>query len=441
MFRLSPDTLTAMTSQLISRLDGVVRIEVRTPEGGAVGDPRELAAALTSKLRGEGFCPGETVAVALPNGPAFAAAFIACAREGLTFLPLPPGLATAELEDRLRLANVAGVLTDDGKVVRRRFHPKPSASVFPAVILFTSGTGGGARAIALGEAGLLSVVDSHHAALGYPPGARVTGCLPWTHAFGFTLEFLMALLKGGELRSVLPASLGDVTTEHPPDVLFGVPRTIAALPDATLRSVAMGIVGGAPIRGALRARLERTQLRVGYGQTECSPGVALGRPGEWDRDDFLGRPLGCEVALGSPDSEGARELHVRGSNTALAAIEGDGSVRLVGADGWLATGDLALGTADGGFIYQGRCDERFKLSNGRMVNPVPLELPYGDQVLLIGAGQAMVQPLVRGEPPPDFRLPVPHLAPRRMPEPFWAACTTPTGKLSRRRAEQLFASS
>jgi hypothetical protein len=75
-----------------------------------------------------------------------------------------------------------------------------------------------------------------------------------------------------------------------------------------------------------------------------------------------------------------------------------------------------------------------------MVNPVPLELAYGDRVLLIGAGQAMVQPLVRGSIPPNFSLPVPHRPPRPMPDSFWIACTTATGKISRLRAEQLFAS-
>ena len=33
------------------------------------------------------------------------------------------------------------------------------------------------------------------------------------------------------------------------------------------------------------------------------------------------------------------------------------------------------------------------------------------------------------------------LVARRMPESFWAACTTASGKVSRRRAEELFASS
>lgn len=287
----------------------------------------------------------------------------------------------------------------------------------------------------------MSVVDSHHAALGYPAGTRILGCLPWTHAFGFTLEFLMGVLNGARLRSVPPGSFNEALTGDRPEVLFGVPRTVSAIPDQVLTSLRGGIIGGAPVRGLLRERLKRTRLCVGYGQTECSPGVTLGRPGEWERDDFLGRPLGCEVKLGVPDHEGGTELLVRGKNTALGRLSGESVEPVVNAEGWLATGDLAFPTDDGGFVFQGRSDERFKLDNGRMVNPVPLELSFGDRVLLIGAGQSMVQPLVRGDIPPDFHLSVPHRPPRTMPESFWVACTTPSGKVSRRRAEELFRSS
>ena len=409
-----------MASRLISRLDEVPHLEVVTSEGRSAGDPRHLADRLVSRLRAQGFGPGETLAVVLPNGPEFAAAFLACVQRGLTFVPLNPGLTPSALEKRMRLANAAGALTAEGTLVRLR--PRPEANgTSAAVILFTSGSSGDARAIALNEIGLLSVVDSHHAALGYSPGTRILGCLPWTHAFGFTLEFLMGLLKGARLRSVPSASFVQTITEHRPEVLFGVPRTVSAVPDAILSSLTGGIVGGAPIRGSLRVRLQRTRLRVGYGQTECSPGATLGSPGEWEHDDFLGRPLGCEVVLGPPDEDGGRELLVRGSNTTLGSLEGDILKPVVGPDGWLATGDLALPTDTGGFVFQGRSDERFKLDNGRMVNPAPLELPYEDRVLLIGAGQSMVQPLVRGDIPPNFSLPVPHRAPRRMPEPTPAA--------------------
>ena len=187
-----------------------------------------------------------------------------------------------------------------------------------------------------------------------------------------------------------------------------------------------------------RSRLQATRLRVGYGQTECSPGVSLGEPGEWNYDDFLGRPIGCEVRLGTEDESGGTELLVQGSNVAAGVLEAGRLRPIIGPDGWLATGDLAVGTSDGALRFAGRSDERFKLDNGRMVNPIPFEAAFGDTVLLIGAGQRMVQPLVRGDVPPEFELPIPHYPPLSMPESFWTACTTSSGKVSRRRAEELF---
>jgi long-chain acyl-CoA synthetase len=267
---------------------------------------------------------------------------------------------------------------------------------------------------------------------------RVVGCLPWSHAFGFTLELLMGVLSGAELRSVLPEVFVDVLNESQPDMVFGVPRMVSAIPDRILSSLEGGVVGGSPIRGRLRERLERTRLRVGYGQTECSPGVTLGKAGEWQYDDFIGRPIGCDVRLGAEDEYGGNELQVRGTNVATGILQ-EGDLRpIAGPDGWLSTGDLVVPTKDGALRFSGRMDERFKLDNGRMVNPIPLEAPYGDQVLLIGAGQRMVQPLVRGEIPAGFDLPVPHNPPVSMPEGFWTSCTTPSGKVSRRRAEELF---
>ena len=283
----------------------------------------------------------------------------------------------------------------------------------------------------------MHVADTHHEALGYAAGDRIVGFLPWSHAFGFTLELLMALLYEGALRTVPAAAFPEVFEASPGAFLFTVPRMVERLSDAPLRRLQGGIVGGAPVRGQVRRRLEASQLRVGYGQTECAPGVSLGEAGEWGSEDFLGRPIGCEVALGPGPSEDVGEILVRGPNLAMGYVEEERLVPVASADGWRATGDLASRSGNG-FVFQGRKDELFKLDNGRMVNPVPLELPFDGRILLIGEGREAVQPLARGETPRAFTLPVPHLEPKLMPEAFWDACTTMTGKVSRRRAQVLF---
>jgi AMP-binding enzyme len=250
----------------------------------------------------------------------------------------------------------------------------------------------------------------------------------------------MGLTHQAQLRSVPPDAFPELFASAPPDLLFSVPRMLQQLPAPALRALQGGIVGGAPVRGALRRHLVGTRLRIGYGQTECSPGGALGEAGEWERDDFLGRPLGCTMVLRETREEGHHALLLQGPNLALGYVEQGRIVPLALSDGWLTTGDLAV-AADGGFVFQGRQDELFKLDNGRMVNPVPLELPYDGRILLVGSGSSRVVPLARGELPANFALPIPHAPPRLMPDTFWSACTTPTGKVSRRRAQRLFENS
>jgi long-subunit acyl-CoA synthetase (AMP-forming) len=426
------------TLTLCDRLANVRDLCVSSAFGLRASDPRSRATTFGRELVRLGLRRGDRLAVVLPNGPEFVATLIACLQMEITFVPLHPDVSDDEIVQRLGAAG-ATAITSLGMGLRRTSHgsPPPSESI-PAIIFFTSGSGGDARPVAVSQDALMHVADTHHAALAYGRGDTITGYLPWSHAFGFTLELLMALLYEGALCSVPAATFPEVFDASPGDCLFTVPRMVERLADRSLRQVQSGIVGGASVHGQVRRRLETTQLRVGYGQTECAPGVLLGNPGEWEHDDFLGRPQGCEAVLHASAGERVGELAVQGRNLAMGYLQGDELIPVVSADGWRATGDLATTCGDG-FVFQGRKDELFKLDNGRTINPVPLERPFDGRILLIGEGREAVQPLLlRGELPQAFTLPVPHLEPRLMPEAFWSACTTPTGKVSRRHAQLLF---
>ncbi len=427
------------TLTLCDRLTNVPELCLFDALGHRSPDPRLQAKNVGRDLVRMGLRRGDRVAVVLPNGLDFVATFIACLQQGMTFVPLPPGASQDDLEDRCRAARVTAVMSarEGLRQVAASDSLQSQASDVPATIFFTSGSAGTARAVALAEQALLHVADTHHGALGYGTGDTITGYLPWSHAFGFTLELLMGLLYQGAVRSVSAPAFPEVFDASPGDCLFTVPRMIERLSDRSLRRVRGGIVGGAPVHGRVRRRLQATQLRVGYGQTECAPGVSLGGAGEWETDDFLGRAMGCALTLRTDAGERTGELFVQGPNLAMGYVQGDQLTPVASPDGWRATGDLATACGEG-FVFQGRKDELFKLDNGRMVNPVPLERPYEGCVLLVGEGRAAVQPLLRGAAPQGFTLPVPYLQPRPMPEDFWSACTTATGKVSRRRAQQLF---
>jgi long-subunit acyl-CoA synthetase (AMP-forming) len=431
--------MTNSTQTLSQRLADVRALRVLSARSVLSPDPRRTASTMARALTQVGLGRGDRLVAVLPNGPEFVSLLLACLQREITFVPLNPATPGDEVTRRCKAASATGIW-DVAQGLRRLGGSGSSSSVsprMPAVLLFTSGSEGDARPVALSDAALLHVADSHHRALGYDPGAAVIGFLPWSHAFGFTLELLMGLLYEAALWPVSTGTFPEVFSNVEADYLFAVPRMIERLSVGALSRLSGGIVGGAPVRGDVRERLQGTRLRVGYGQTECAPGVTLGEAGEWDCDDFLGRPLGCEVILRGQPGDAGGELLLRGENLAMGYATGEQFLPVVLEDGWRATGDLATRQGDG-FIFQGRKDELFKLDNGQMVNPVPLELPYAGRILLIGEGRAAIQPLARDEMPPAFTLPLPHLPPKLMPEAFWTACTTVTGKISRRRAQALF---
>jgi long-subunit acyl-CoA synthetase (AMP-forming) len=255
--------------------------------------------------------------------------------------------------------------------VGRAGPPTPDARL----LLQTSGTAGPARWIALSDANMLAVLESHRP-LQPLDAAVLLSVLPWHHAFGLVLELLPALLDGAELLREPsggrdPDSVLALAASHPVTHLNAVPRTVRLLAEradgrALLERLAGGVVGGAPVGHALATALARTRLRVGYGQTEAAPGIALGEPGEW-RDGILGRPLGCEVRI---DDDGV--LAFRGPNACLGEWR-DGALVRLPPDRWVRTGDLARRETDESLTFEGRLAHGFKLANGRHAATAEIE--------------------------------------------------------------------
>jgi long-subunit acyl-CoA synthetase (AMP-forming) len=102
--------------------------------------------------------------------------------------------------------------------------------------------------------------------------------------------------------------------------------------------------------------LAGSALRVGYGQTEASPGLLLGSVGEFV-PGLIGRPVGCQVRLSSND-----ELEFTGPNACLGHWS-DG-IALAQTDRWVETGDIAWKEGDR-YFFLGRRDDQVRLENGR----------------------------------------------------------------------------
>jgi len=126
----------------------------------------------------------------------------------------------------------------------------------------------------------------------------------------------------------------------------------------------------------------------GYGMTETSPIAAANSP-EDNVPASVGRALpGVELRVGENNA-----LMIKGPNVMLGYWNNAEATRaILGADGWLNSGDTARIDDKGHVFITGRLKEIIVLSNGEKVPPVDIEAaiardPLFEQVMLLGEGK------------------------------------------------------
>ncbi len=309
-----------------------------------------------------------------------------------------------------------------GRFFARKIHEK--SGVMPdddAVILFTSGSEGLPKGVALTNANLLANVhqiDVHvrHCLL---PDDAVFNPLPIFHSFGLTAGLLLWLFTGH--RVVL----------YPSPLHFRqIPRLIAATnasiliatdtfsrhyvraaEEGMLSKVRIIVAGAEQVRAETRRLWEpfNTLLLEGYGATECAPVIAVNPP-HAIRPGTVGTFLpGIEARLEPVEglTDGGR-LHVRGPNVMRGYLDLAGADGVIAPpDGWHDTGDIVVVDDDGYVSIRGRA-KRFAKLGGEMVslaavealvqklwpedNHVVVALPdprKGEQLVLVTSRQAV----------------------------------------------------
>ncbi len=129
------------------------------------------------------------------------------------------------------------------------------------------------------------------------------------------------------------------------------------------------------------------EILQGYGLTETSPIISVNRPGNNDPAS-VGEPCrGIEVRIGEND-----ELVVNSPGIMLGYWNNHAATaEMIGADGWLHTGDQAR-IQDRRIYITGRIKDILVLSNGEKVPPADMEAaicldPLFDQALVVGEGK------------------------------------------------------
>jgi acyl-CoA synthetase (AMP-forming)/AMP-acid ligase II len=288
--------------------------------------------------------------------------------------------------------------------------PQPAAAEPVAALVYTTGTTGRPKGVMLSHRNLLFVASVSSRLRGVTPGDLAYGVLPISHVYGLASVLLGTLYAGACLRLAprfTPQAMLDAIVKEGLSIVQGVPAMYARLlelcrgvpaPLAPLSSkLRFAYAGGSPLDPTLKAEVEHLlglPLHNGYGLTEAAPTVSQTRLDAPRADTSVGHAIpGVEVRIDGAGGEPGK-LWVRGPNVMQGYYRDPaGTAAVLGADGWLDTGDLARRTADGALFIAGRSKELI-IRSGFKVYPLEVET-------VLNAHPAVTQSAVVGRALPD----------------------------------------
>jgi fatty-acyl-CoA synthase len=365
------------------------------------GELDERSEALAAQFLERGLARGDRVATLTANSPEHVIVFFACAKAGLTLLPLNWRLAAAELtymledaEPKLFLVapehEAAAAATDreyehlaDASGARHQTWPVETAvsDDDPLLLVYTSGTTGRPKGALLTQANCFWTNLSFDLVAGVGGEDVVLQVLPQYHVGGWNVQALLAWWKGARviLERVFDAGRClRLIEEKRVTTMMGVPAIYLfiaqdpAFEDADLSSLHSAVVGGAPMPETLLETWHRRGVAViqGYGLTEAAPNVLCLPPEDAVRKrGYAGKPYPLvEVRL---SDEG--ELQVQGPNVFASYWRNEEATRAAFTDdGWLRTGDIAERDDKGFYRIRGRLKDMY-ISGGENVYPAEVE--------------------------------------------------------------------
>jgi acyl-CoA synthetase (AMP-forming)/AMP-acid ligase II len=441
----------------------------RTPNKVAVIDASsdrrftyaEYGAAVEDLARGfvaAGLCPGDVVAIFLPNSWEFAVAYHAATLAGGAPTLLNPSYREREVRYQLENSGAAFLLTDAPFIqevnlsglpkLRRVFttrSPAPGTDAFAtllaptsanlpqplrpshetlAALPYSSGTTGLPKGVMLSHHNLVANI---YQVLGpnaapFDPADVMLCFLPLYHIYGLTVGLSLTLTLGGTLVLVPRFDLARIFSlmvNEGVTMMPMVPPAIAALCQAVeagnfpkhhqLRWIKSG---AAPLPPELARRLTHLTgiiVNQGYGMTEASPVTHVGynAPPAMNRPASIGQPLAlteCRildlndqpVAPGEPG-----ELVMRGPQFMMGYWNDPQATAAALRDGWYYSGDIVRTDADNFFYVLDRRKEMIKYK-GFPVAPAEVESVLMEHPAVRDCGVVAKPDLSAGEVPCAF---------------------------------------
>ena len=298
-----------------------------------------------------------------------------------------------------------------------------------ASIIYTSGTSGHSKAVMLTHGNFVANVLAANQLRVFRSDWTFLSILPLSHAYEFTLGFLLPLLNGARVvyigKAPTPSILEKVCQVEKPQVIAAVPlimekvykkKVQSALEKKVLlrwafkvpalrRGIAHAIsrklihffggrlqlmaIGGAAINHETEKFLRESGFPylIGYGLTESAPLICGGPWGDATiAVGSTGKPVpGVEIRIADPDPRsGIGEIMARGANIMKGYYKNPNLTRdTIDAQGWLRTGDLGYFDERGNLHICGRSKNMILMSNGENIYPEAIEDLFNSQVIVV----------------------------------------------------------
>ena len=434
----------------------VARIARETPDRIAIVDGERrvdyaqlwaYAQGFAARLREQGLQEGDRVAILLPNRIEAAVACYGAWLAGGVAVPLNVQARARDFLPWLRHCDACHVVYEQGnrdaELALEQLGSTPAVTVaadaqplcpprgdtseslqiadpsVPALILYTSGTTGAPKGVALSHANLLANAEAVVAYLELGADDRVLSVLPFYYAYGASVLHTH-LMRGACVvlapNLLFPHQLLEALVRERATGFSGVPSTYALLLEhvelgdydfSSLRYLTQA--GGAmspALTRKLRAALPQPRLFVMYGQTEATSRISWLPPERLDEKlGSVGIPVqGVSWKIQREDGSDAApgdsgEVWVRGPNVMLGYWNNPVATAAVLRDGWLHTGDIGYLDADGFLFLHGRRSDMIKTGAHRVhptdVEEVIAEISYIREVAVVGVDDTILGQVIK----------------------------------------------
>ncbi|CAN5661234.1 hypothetical protein BH11VER1_BH11VER1_36650 [soil metagenome] len=263
-----------------------------------------------------------------------------------------------------------------------------------AVLLFTSGSSGEPKGVALTHRNLMANVCQFGSRLNLKSSDRILGCLPLFHSFGCTVTLWYPIIQGISLVTyttpIETKKLAELIQKFKITIMVSTPTFLRGylkgINPEMLVSLKLVVTGAEKLQKTIAEAFEaRFGKRVleGYGLTETSPvsNVNLPDPGSENgeltmpsyRYGSVGQLLpGLAIKIADPESDEPQPISqsgmvwFKGDNVFKGYLKNPKKTDEVIKDGWFRTGDIGRVDSDGFLYIEGRLS-RFSKIGGEMV--------------------------------------------------------------------------